>query len=183
MHVDEMPHIQGVERDRVVLFPQSLDEYSREENPVRFIDAFVDELDLKALGFERAVAADRGRGAYHPADLLKRSIYGSLNRIRASRLLERETQRHLELLWLRKKLQPDVTTIADFRNDHRQPLKNVCRSFTLLCKDLDLFAAELVAIAGSTFKAQHTVKRTFTPDKLTKLLARIEQHVEQYRAA
>jgi transposase len=183
MHVDEMPHIQGVERDRVVLFPQSLDEYSREENPVRFIDAFVDELDLKALGFERAVAADRGRWAYHPADLLKRSIYGSLNRIRASRLLERETQRNLELMWLLKKRAPDFKTIADFRKDNLQPLKQVCRSFTLLCKDLDLFAAELVAIDGSKFNAQNNVKRTFTHDKLTKLLTRIEQHIENYLAA
>ncbi len=178
-----MPHIVGVERDAVVLFPPSLDEYISQDNPVRFIDAFVDQLDLHDLGFERAVAAERGRPAYHPADLLKLYIYGYLNRIRSSRLLERETQRNIELLWLLKKLAPDFKTIADFRKDNLEPLRQVCRSFTLLCKDLELFGSELVAIDGSTFKAQNNVKRTFTTDKLSKLLARIDQHIENYLAA
>jgi transposase len=178
-----MPHIEGVERGAVVLFPQSLDEYISEDNPVRFIDAFVDQLDLEELGFERAVASLRGRPAYHPADLLKLYVYGYLNRVRSSRLLEREAGRNVELIWLLKKLSPDFKTIADFRKDNLEPLKQVCRSFTLLCKDLDLFGCELVAIDGSKFKAQNNVKRTFTADKLTKLLARIEQHVENYLAA
>lgn len=172
LELGSMPHIVGVERDAVILFPESLDEYISVDNPVRFIDAFVDQLDLQELGFGRAVAAERGRPAYPPAALLKLYIYGYLNRIRSSRLLERETQRNVELIWLLQKLQPYFKTIADFRKDNLESLKQVCRSFTLLCKDLELFGCELVAIDGSKFKAQNNVKRTFTPDKLTKLLSR-----------
>lgn len=113
-----MPHIRGVQRDAVFLFPPSLDEYITDDNPVRFIDAFVEQLDLHQLGFLRAVAAPLGRPAYHPADLLKLYIYGYLNRLRSSRLLERETRRNLELMWLLKKLTPDFKTIADFRKDN-----------------------------------------------------------------
>ncbi len=104
-----------------MLFPPSLDEYITEENPVRFIDAFVDHLDLQALGFKRAVAAPTGRPAYYPGDLLKLYLYGYLNRVRSSRLLERETQRNVEVMWLLKKLMPDFKTIADFRKDNLQP--------------------------------------------------------------
>jgi transposase len=178
-----MPHILGVERDAVILFPQSLDAYITEENPVRFIDAFVDTLDLEELGFVRAGAAERGRWAYHPADLLKLYIYGYLNRIRSSRLLEREAQRNLELIWLLRKLQPDFKTIADFRNDNLEPLKATCRMFTLLCKDLDLFGAALVAIDGSKFQAQNNAKRNFNDKRLVKLLTRIDEQIAEYLAA
>src|SRR5258707_10834696 len=115
------------------------------------MDACVNQLDLKARGFRRAVAPTTGRPAYHPADLLKLYIYGYLNRLRSSRLLERETRRNLELMWLLKKLTPDFKTIADFRKDNLQPIQKVCRTFTLLCKELQLFGGELVAIDGSTF--------------------------------
>jgi transposase len=117
-----MPHIQGVQRDAVLLFPASLDEYITPDNPVRFSDAFVDQLEVQALGFRRALPARTGRPAYHPGDLLKLSIYGYLNPIRSSRLLERETQRNLELIWLLKKLTPDFKTIADFRKDNLHDL-------------------------------------------------------------
>jgi transposase len=110
-----MPHIHGAPRDQVLLFPPSLDEYITDDNPVRFSDAFVDQLDLHQLGFSRAVASPLGRPAYHPSDLLKLYIYGYLNRLRSSRLLERETRRNLELIWLRNPLTPDFKTIADFR--------------------------------------------------------------------
>ncbi len=148
-----MPHIHGADRQEVLLFPPSLDEYITEENPVRFIDAFVDHLDLQALGFKRAVAAPTGRPAYHPGDLLKLYLYGYLNRVRSSRLLERETQRNVEVMWLLKKLTPDFKTIADFRKDNLVALRAVCRAFTLLCKELELFGGELVAIDGSKFQA------------------------------
>ncbi len=110
-----------------------------ERNPVRFIDAFVTSLDLKALGFERAIASETGRPAYDPGDLLRLYIYGYLNRLRSSRKLERETRRNVELMWLMRKLTPDFKTIADFRRDNTKALKQVCREFTLLCKRLDLF--------------------------------------------
>src|SRR6266542_648110 len=148
-----MPHIHGAPRDQLLLFPHSLDEYIIVDNPVRFIDAFVDQLDLHQLVFSRAVASPLGRPAYHPADLLKLYIYGYLNRLRSSRLLERETRRNLELIWLLKKLTPDFKTIADFRKDNLVPIQKVCRTFTLLCKELQLFGGELLAIDGSKFKA------------------------------
>src|SRR5258705_11895858 len=178
-----MPHIQGVQRDAVLLFPPSLDEYITDDNPVRFIDAFVDQLDLQELGFLRAVAAPLGRPAYHPRDLLKLYIYGYLNRLRSSRLLERETRRNLELMWLLKKLTPDFKTIADFRKDNLQPIQKVCRTFTLLCKELNLFGGELVAIDGSKFKPVNNRKRNFTDEKLTKALRHIDQKIAEYLQA
>src|SRR6266516_4856885 len=163
-----MPHIHGAPRDQVLLFPPSLDEYITDDNPVRFIDACVDQLDLQTLGFSRAVASPLGRPAYHPGDLLKLSIYGYLNRVRSSRLLEREAQRNVEVMWLLKKLTPDFKTIADFRKDNLQPIQKVCRTFTLFCKELDLFGGALVAIDGSKFKALNSRKRNFSDEKLTK---------------
>jgi transposase len=178
-----MPHIQGTTRDEVLLFPPSLDEYITDDNPVRFIDAFVDQLDLHQLGFTRAVASPLGRPAYHPADLLKLYIYGYLNRLRSSRLLERETRRNVELMWLLKKLTPDFKTIADFRKDNLVPIQKVCREFTLLCKQLDLFGGELVAVDGSKFKAVNNRKRNFTDEKLSKALVHIDAKIAEYLQA
>ena len=175
-----MPHIQGVQRDAVLLFPSSLDEYITPDNPVRVIDAFVDQLDLQALGFRRAVAASTGRPAYHPGDLLKLYIYGYLNPIRSSRLLERESHRNVELIWLLKKLTPDFKTIADFRKDNLQPLQKVCRAFTVLCKELELFGGELVAIDGSKFKAWNNRKRNWNDQKLGRALQEIDEKISSY---
>ena len=135
---------------------------SRDDNPVRFIEAFVDNLDLHELGFSRTTPAHTGRPAYSPADLFKLYIYGYINRLRSSRLLERESHRNLELLWLMRKLTPDFKTIADFRKDNADAIKKVCRQFTLLCKRLELFGGEFVAIDGSKFKAQNSKRRNFT---------------------
>jgi len=174
-----MPHIQGAARDAVVFFPPSLDEYITDDNPARFIDAFVDQLDLHDLGFTRAVASPLGRPAYHPGDLLKLYIYGYLNRIRSSRLLEREAQRNVEVMWLLKKLTPDFKTIADFRKNNLHPIQKGCRAFTLLCKQLDLFGGELVAIDGSKFKAVNSSKRNFNDEKLTQALEYIDAKVSR----
>jgi transposase len=129
-----VPHIQGADRHAVIQFPPILDDYITPDNPVRVIDAFVDQLDLQALGFTRAVAASTGRPAYHPGDLLKLYVYGYLNRIRSSRLLEREAHRNIEVMWLLKQLAPDFKTIADFRKNNLVPIRSVCREFSLLCK-------------------------------------------------
>ena len=173
-----MGFIHGANRHEEILFPERLDDYIAAENPVRFIDAFVDHLNLTTLGFQRATPAATGRPAYHPADLLKLYIYGYLYRLRSSRRLEQETHRNVELMWLLKKLRPDHKTIADFRKNNLMPLRQVCRECTLLCKQLDLFAGELVAIDGSKFKAVNAKARNFTPDKLTNLLQQIDQRVE-----
>jgi transposase len=175
-----MGFIHGINRHEEILVPERRDDDIVEEKPVRFIDAFVDHLNLTTLGFQRAKPAATGRPAYHPADLLKLSMYGYLYRLRSSRRLEQESHRHVELLWLLKKLRPDHKTSADFRNNNRAPLRQVCREFTWLCKQLDLFAGALVAIDGSKFKAVNAKERNFTPDKLKNLLQQIDQRVEGY---
>jgi len=175
-----MPHLQGTARDAVLHFPPTLDDYISADNPVRFLDAFVDQLDLQALGFKRAVANPLGRPAYSPADLLKLYLYGYLNRIRSSRSLEREAQRNVEVMWLLKKLTPDFKTIADFRKDHHALFKSVFVEFTLLCKELELFGGELVAVDGSKFKAVNNKDRNFTQPKLQRLLGEIETKINGY---
>jgi transposase len=175
-----MQHIQGQQRSQVTLFPDVLDDYVAQDNPVRFLDAFVDTLDLATLGFRHAVLQQTGRPPYHPADLLKLYAYGYLNRLRSSRLLEREAARNLELMWLLKRLTPDFKTIADFRRDNRQAIRQVCRQFTLFCRQLDLFGGELVAIDGSKFKAQNAKGRNFTHKKLKRQLKDLEKKIDDY---
>jgi len=149
---------------------------------VRFIDAFVESLDLLELGFSRAEPAQTGRPAYAPVDLLKLYIYGYLNRIRSSRLLERESKRNVEVMWLIGKLTPDFKTIADFRKDNLQAIKAVCRQFTQLCKSLDLFSGQLIAIDGSKFKAVNNRKRNFSQKRLERAIAAIDARVASYIA-
>jgi transposase len=144
-----MGYIQGESRNQTYLLPPAIDDYITEDHPIRFLDAFVDSLGLKELGFDKAEPKETGRPAYNPADMLRIYLYGYLNRIRSSRRLEAEAGRNLELMWLIGKLQHDFKTIADFRKDNSKSIKAVCREFTLLCKKMDLFGGELVAIDGS----------------------------------
>ena len=148
-----MDYIRGANRNQVILFPESVEDYITADNPVRFIDAFVASLDLAELGFLRAQPAETGRPAYDPGDLLRLYLYGYLNRVRSSRMLERETKVNLEVMWLLGKLSPDFKTVADFRRDNLAAIKGVCREFTLLCRKLKLFGGELVGVDGSKFKA------------------------------
>ena len=146
----------------MTLLPECLDDYVTEENSVRVVDAFVDELDLVALGFEGAEPAATDRPAYHPAVLLKIYIYGYLNRIQSSRRLEREAERNVELMWLTGRLAPDFKTIADFRKDNGKAIRSVCRQFVVLCRNLNLFSQSIIAIDGSKFKAVNNRDRNFT---------------------
>jgi len=175
-----MGFVQGVHRNQVVMFPESLDEYIANDNPVRFIDAFVDSLDLQALGFERAVPEERGRPPYHPGDLLKLYLYGYVNRVRSSRRLETEAQRNVEVMWLLRKLAPDHKTIADFRRDNGKAIRAVFREFTVLCRRLELFGGQLVAIDGSKFKAVNSRDRNYTQAKLKRLKQRADEKIERY---
>jgi transposase len=175
-----MHHIAGKPREQLTLLPEAVEDYIGSDNPVRFIDAFVNTLDLASLGFLKVDLADTGRPPYQPADLLKLYIYGYLNRVRSSRRLERETQRNLEIMWLLGKLAPDHKTISNFRRDNRAPLRLVCRQFVLLCKKLDLFGAELVAIDGSKFSAVNAKRRNFTKKQLVRLVQQIDTTVEEY---
>lgn len=177
-----MGYMTGVDRGQQVLFPESLDEYIAEDNPVRVIEAFVDTLDLVELGFERAVPAEEGRPGYDPRDLLGLYLYGYLNKTRSSRRLERETHRNVEVIWLMRKLRPDHKTIAEFRRRHAEALKGVCREFTLLCQRLDLFSADLVFVDGAKFRAVNGKDRNFTPKKLEQLLGKIDARIEEYLA-
>jgi transposase len=144
--------IEGANREQATLFPERLDDFIAEDNPVRVIDVFADELDLSDLGF-KVTPEVTGRPGYHPAMLLKLYIYGYLNRVQSSRRLEREAQRNVELMWLTGRLAPDFKTIADFRKNNGKAIRNVCREFVVLCRRLDLFSQALVAIDGSKFKA------------------------------
>src|ERR1700694_811904 len=118
-------YVEGENRFQSTLFPESLDDYIAADNPVRVGDVFVEELDLKEMGFEGAEPEATGRPAYHPGTLLKIYIYGYLNRIQSSRRLERETQRNVELIWLTGRLAPDFKTIADFRSSSRRALRGI----------------------------------------------------------
>jgi transposase len=158
--------IEGEDRTQITLLPESLDDYVAEDNPVRVVEVFVDQLDLRALGFEGVIPAATGRPSYHPSALLKIYLYGYLNRIQSSRRLERETQRNVELMWLTGRLAPDFKTIADFRRDNGRAIRNVCRQFIVLCRRLDLFSQSIVAIDGSKFKAVNNRDRNFISAKV-----------------
>ena len=175
-----MGFVQGIHRDQMVMFPESLDEYIGDENPVRFIAAFVDNLDLRVLGFEHAVPKKTGRPPYDPGDLLKLYVYGYLNRIRSSRRLETEATRNVEVMWLLGRLAPDFKTIADFRRNNGQAIRAVYGEFTALCRGLGLYGGELVAIDGSKFKAVNSRDRNFTERKLKRLKQRAEAKIERY---
>jgi transposase len=175
-----MGYIEGEDRKQTVLFPEVLEDYITEENPVRFIDVFIEGLDLSEMGFQRAIPKETGRPPYDPGDLLRLYVYGYLNRTRSSRQLEREAGRNVELMWLMRKLRPDFKTIADFRRDNPQGIKKVCREFTLWCKRLELFGGELVAIDGSKFQAVNSPKRNFTAKKLKRMIEEIDAKIDQY---
>ena len=175
-----MSHIAGHDRSQTVLLPESLDEYVGPENPVRFIDAFVDGLDLAAAGFARVIPKTAGRPAYAPADLLKLYIYGYLNRVRSSRRLEAETYRNIEVIWLLRHLKPDFKTIADFRRDNRKAFRPMFRQFVLLCRQMDLFGRELLAVDGTRIKAVNNKDRNFTRASLTKFIELADAKLDDY---
>jgi len=172
--------IEGEDRQQVALLPECLDDYIGEDNPVRVVDAFVEELDLQAMGFKGVDPASTGRPSYHPAVLLKLYIYGYLNRIQSSRRLEREAQRNVELMWLTGRLAPDFKTIADFRHDNGAGIRNVCKRFVGMCRELKLFTQAIVAIDGSKFKAVNSRDRNVTPAKIDARQRQIEQSIQRY---
>src|SRR5271165_1635068 len=172
--------IEGEDRSQSTLFPEHLEDYIAEDNPVRVIDVFVDELDLPGLGFDGAKPEATARPAYHPASLLKIYIYGYLNRIQSSRRLERETQRNVELIWLTGRLTPDFKTIADFRKDNGKAIRSVCREFIVMCRELKLFSEAIVAIDGSKFKAVNNRDKNFTDRKLKARMQQLDESIARY---
>ena len=171
------------DRRQGVLLPEYLDDYVSENNPVRVVDLFVDELDLLSLGFEGAVPEATGRPGYHPSVLLKLYIYGYLNQVSSSRRLEREAQRNVEVMWLTGRLAPDFKTIADFRRDNGPAIRATCRQFVMLCRQLDLFADAIVAIDGSKFKAVNTRDKNFTRASIKRRMEQVEASIDRYLSA
>ena len=175
--------VEGEDRRQGVLLPEFLDDYVSEENPVRVIEAFVEALDLEALGFEGVVPEATGRPGYHPGVLLKIYVYGYLNQLASSRRLEREAQRNVELMWLTGRLAPDFKTIADFRKDNGPAIRATCRRFVDLCRRLELFTHALAAIDGSKFKAVNARDKNYTRAKLQKRMDQVEASIARYMAA
>src|ERR1700684_3007317 len=175
-----MTHIAGHDRSQTLLLPEVLDEYVGAENPVRFIDAFVDGLDLAAAGFIPVAPKGTGRPGYAPKDLLKLYVYGYLNRVRSSRRLEAETHRNIEVIWLLRHLKPDFKTIADFRRDNRNAFRPIFRQFVLLCRQLDLFGRELLAVDGTRIKAVNNKDRNFTRASLAEFIKLADKKLDDY---
>src|ERR1700694_2042153 len=175
-----MAHVTGQSRYQSTLFPEVLDEVVSDEDPVRVIDAFVDTLDLTALGFSKVEAEGMGRPPYAPGDLLKLYVYGYLHRVRSSRRLEAETQRNVEVMWLLNRLTPAFKTIADFRKDHAGAIVGVCRAFIRFCREQSLFGAELLAIYGTKIAAVASRKQVMTPQRIEQMNAAIAPKIAEY---
>src|SRR6476619_758058 len=174
--------VEGVDRGQTTLFPECLEDWIDEGNPVRAIDAFVEKLDLSGLGFDGVAPEATGRPSYHPSGLLKLYIYGYLNRVQSSRRLEREAGRNVEVMWLTCRLIPDHKTIADFRKDSEQPRKHVCVQFIELCRQSRLVATASIAIDGSKCKPVRTRDKNFTRGKVERRRAQLETSVARYLA-
>lgn len=175
-----MEFISGESRNQITLLPDSIDDYVDDNSPVRVIDAYINSVDLAALGFSHSQPNDTGRPMYDPKDLSKLYLYGYMNRTRSSRRLETETKRNLEVMWLLKKLSPDHKTIARFRHDNAVALKNLFRDFVKLCMKLGLYGKELIAIDGSKFKAVNSKERNFNDKKLRERIERIDTKIGEY---
>ena len=178
-----MAHVEGQSRFQATLFPEVLDEVVGRDDPVRVIDAFVDTLDLAELGFSKVAAEEMGRPPYAPGDLLKLYIYGYLHRVRASRRLEAETCRNVQVMWLLNRLTPSFKTIADFRKDHAKGIVGVCRAFIRFCREQSLFGAELLAIDGTKIAAVASRKQVMTPQRIEKMNAAIDRKIADYLAS
>src|SRR5512135_3457263 len=172
--------VEGIDRQQATLFLDYLEDWVDEENAVRAIDVFVDELHLAELGFDGVDPEATGRPSYHPAVLLKLYIYGYLNRVQSSRRLEREAGRNVEVMWLLGRLAPDHKTIADFRKDNGRAIRHVCVRFVVLCRTLGLLTQASVVIDGSKFKAVNNRDKNFTRAKMERRMAQIEESVARY---
>src|SRR5215475_14439620 len=163
-----------------MLLPECLDDFVGEDNPVRVVDAFIEELDLAVLGLAGIVPEATDRPSYHPATLLKIYLYGYLNQVQSSRRLERETRRNLEVMWLTGRLTPDFKTIADFRRDNGEAIRAACRSFVTLCRQLELIGGGMVALDGSRFRAVNTRDKNYTPGAIRLRMEQVDASIARY---
>lgn len=177
-----MSYIRGEERGQAALLPAAIEDFVAADAPVRVIDAFVDGLDVKGLGFGRSEPSATGRPPYDPRDLLKLYIWGYFNEVRSSRRLERECRRNIEAMWLLRRLAPDFKTIADFRRDNGGAIVGACRAFVLFCRDQGLFTARLVALDGSKFRAVASAKRIMGRREIGEETERLDRRIAAYLA-
>lgn len=175
-----MGYIKGVDRNQIILFPECMDDYIKENSPVRVIEEYAEQLDIVKLGFKKAICAETGRPPFNPRDMLKLYLYGYLNRVRSSRRLEDEAARNIEVIWLLKKLKPDFKTIAEFRKENKKALKAVFRDFTKMCDEWGLFGKELVAIDGSKFRACNSKRNNYSEKKLERHIKYIDEKIDKY---
>ena len=173
-------YIEGTDRGQMTLLPDRLEDWIGEDNPVRVVDLFVDEVDLAELGFGRMAPALTGRPGYHPSVLLKLFIYGYLNRVPSSRALEREAGRNVEVMWLTGRLAPDHKTITDFRRDNGPAIRKTCAQFVELCRRIGVLKGECIAIDGSKFKAVNNRDKNFTKGKIASRIAHLEASIDRY---
>jgi len=176
-----MNYLQGESKNQELLLPERLEDYVEESNPVRFIEAFVDRLDMAECGFERAVSNSKGRPGYDPRDLLKLYLYGYMNRTRSSRMLEKACHANMEAIWLMRKLKPDHKTIAEFRR-RRNPkaFKAIFRKFVILCRGMGLLGGDLVAVDGTQLKAVNNPKKNLTRNRLKRMIEQADERIDEY---
>jgi len=175
-----MRYIEGINRKSKIVFPEYIDDYITEDNPVRIIDAFVETLNLIELGFKNSIPKNKGRPGYNPEDLLKLYIYGYMNKIMSSRSLEKATQTNIEVMWLIRRLTPDFKTIAEFRKNNKEAINLVFKQFVILCKEWDLFGREIVAIDGSKFRAVNSKKNNFNAKNLNRKIKYLDEKIQKY---
>ena len=175
-----MKYIEGQYRDQITFLPDCIDDLIGQDNPIRVIDCFVENLDMAELGFQRSIPNSTGRPGYDPRDLLKLYIYGYMNKIRSSRKLMKECGRNIELFYLLNRLTPDFRTIADFRKDNAKAIQKVFRAFVKICMNLGLYQKELLAIDGSKIRAVNSKNNCYNAEALEKKLANIDTHISEY---
>ena len=175
-----MSYITGFDRQQTVLIPETIDSLIDKNNEVRFIDSFVDSLNIVEMGFKDVRLNKNGRPPFHPKDLLKLYIYEYLNKIRSSRGLERECKRNIELIWLMRGLVPDHNTISNFRRDNPKAIKKVFRATVSVAKNLDLIGGVLLAGDGTKLRAQNSKKNNYNQKKIDRHIAYIDNKLEEY---
>lgn len=175
-----MAFIKGIDRNQKIMFPEYIEDYIEEDNPVRVIDEYVETLDFKGMGFTKSEEIRPGAPGYHPSTLMKLYLYGYLNSTRSSRKLEKEAKKNVEVIWLLRKLQPDFKTIADFRKENKTNLIKVFKDFSLLCRELDLYGKELIAVDGTKIKANNSKRNNYNQKKIDRQIKYIDEKTQEY---
>ena len=178
-----MVFIKGIDRNQKMMFPEYIEDYIKKDNTIIVIDEYVNTLDFKEMNFTKSTEHRPGAPGYHPSAIMKLYLYGYLNGIRSSRKLEKETNRNVEVMWLLGKLEPDFKTIADFRKENRNNLRKVFEDFTLLCKQLDLFGKELIAVDGTKIKANNSKRNNYNKKKIERHIKYIDEKADEYLKA